>query len=135
MHPRHRIDHRTVKEIERALKDRHAELKESVWSVITQRHANGGDRSADPMAWATETLHAEIEVALMDRHGRQVAEIEAALERLGRNEYGICRDCGGFIGLARLRALPFAQRCRPCQSRAELQASQAPQPIAAAGDD
>ena len=31
------------------------------------------------------------------------------------------RDCAGtaasFIGLARLRTLPFAQRCRPCQER------------------
>ena len=46
-------------------------------------------------------------------------EVDAALELLRERRYGRCRDCADFIGLARLRSLPFAQRCRPCQERAE----------------
>ena len=34
---------------------------------MTQRCANAAGRSADSAAWATETLHDEIRVALMDR--------------------------------------------------------------------
>lgn len=131
MKPQARLDRQTVKEIERFLKDKHAQLKESVRSAMTERSTNGAGRCADSAAWATETLHDEIQVALMDRQSRQVAEIEAALERLGRQEYGLCQDCGEFIGLARLRALPFAQRCRPCQSRAELSARQETRPVSA----
>jgi len=119
MKSKEKLDRRTVKEIERFLNDKRVELKRSVRSVISQRGASDAGRSADSAVLATETLQDEIQVALVDRHSRQVAQIEAALEQLGRREYGICRDCGDFIGVTRLRALPFAQRCRPCQSRAE----------------
>ena len=40
-------------------------------------------------------------------------------ERLARGEYGICRDCGLFMGLGRLKALPFAPRCTACQAEVE----------------
>lgn len=131
MKPQARLDRQTVKEIERFLKDKHAQLKESVRSAMTQRSTNQAGRSSDSATWATETLHDEIQVALMDRQSRQVAEIEAALERLGRQEYGLCQDCEEFIGLARLQALPSAQRCTPCQSREELFARRETQPVSA----
>ncbi|HEV8309179.1 MAG TPA: TraR/DksA family transcriptional regulator [Methylomirabilota bacterium] len=122
MKTKEKLDRRVVKEIEQFLKERHAQLKESVRSVVTRRRTQEPGRTADITAWATETLEDEIQVALMDRQGRQVAQIEAALERLTRGEYGICHDCEDFIGLARLRALPFAQRCSACQARAEISA-------------
>ena len=119
---RDKLDRRAEQEIERFLKAKHAQLRESVRNLVAQRRATEAIRTADPTSWATETLNDEIEVALADRHSRQAAQIEAALERLHRGEYGNCHDCGGFIGLPRLRALPFAQRCSACQSRAELRA-------------
>ena len=45
----------------------------------------------------------------------QLEETTAALDRLRRGDYGWCRDCRGRIPLARLRALPAAARCAPCQ--------------------
>ncbi|MBI2461503.1 MAG: TraR/DksA C4-type zinc finger protein [Candidatus Rokubacteria bacterium] len=124
MRTKDRLDRRTVQEIERSLRDRHARLRESMRSAIAQRNGNGAGRSTELMARATETLHEEIQVAIVDLHSRQAAQIEAALERLGQQEYGFCRDCAGFIGVARLRALPFAQRCQPCQARAESRAQE-----------
>ncbi len=115
-----KLDRQAVKEIERFLRERHAQLRESVRNQVTQRRTTEASRTADATSWATESLHDEIEVALMDRHSRQVAQIEAALDRLTRGEYGVCHDCAEFIGLPRLRALPFAQRCSACQTRAEL---------------
>ena len=116
------LDRRSVAEIELFLRERRVRLHESVRNQVTQRRTTEASRSADVTSWATETLHDEIEVALMDRHSRQVAQIDAALERLARGEYGICHDCSEFIGVPRLQALPFAQRCSSCQSRAELRA-------------
>ena len=126
-----RLDRRTVKEIEQFLKARHAQLKETVRSVVSERRSTEAGRSADVTVWATETLNDEIQVALMDRHSRQVAQIEAALERLARGNYGICHDCEEFIGLARIKALLFAIRCSACQSRAERKARQIAGPVAA----
>lgn len=117
-----------AKEIERFLKEKYAKLKEIV-SAVSQRCTSGIDRSADSATWATETLHYEMDVTLSDRLYRQLSQIEDALDRLARNEYGICDDCGEFIGLARLRALPFAQRCSPCQSRTEAQERRVWRPV------
>ena len=123
MKPKDRLDRRTMKEIERFLKDKHAKLKESLRRVLTGRYPDKAHRSAAAAAKAIETLRDEIQVAVVDNRSRQLAQIEAALERLSRRDYGICDDCAEFIGLARLRVLPFAERCTPCQSHAELQES------------
>jgi DnaK suppressor protein len=123
MKPRDRLDRRTMKEIERFLKDKHTKLKESLRRLLTGCYPDKAHRSAASAAKAIETLRDEIQVAVVDNRSRQLAQIEAALERLSRRDYGICEDCAEFIGLARLRALPFAERCTPCQSHAELQES------------
>jgi DksA/TraR C4-type zinc finger protein len=46
-------------------------------------------------------------------------EIDSALSRLADGVYGTCLDCGQPIDARRLRALPWAERCHPCQSAAE----------------
>jgi DnaK suppressor protein len=124
MSTKERLDRRTTREVERFLKARQLQLKEAVQSVVSERRSAVAGRTADVTVQATETLNDEIQVTLADRHSRQVAQIEAALERLARGEYGICHDCEEFIGLARIKALPFAHRCSACQSRAERKARQ-----------
>jgi len=60
---------------------------------------------------------ADLEVlAALDRTLRQ---IDAALARARAGTYGVCAACGGAIPLTRLRAVPFATHCVPCQSRTE----------------
>jgi DnaK suppressor protein len=54
-------------------------------------------------------------VAVLELTSRMVQGIESALERLKAGTYGACADCDEPITLARLRALPFAERCRDCQ--------------------
>jgi DnaK suppressor protein len=49
--------------------------------------------------------------------------IRAALQRLDEGTYGICAECGADIPEARLRALPFALRCRACEESHERRAS------------
>lgn len=53
------------------------------------------------------------------RIGRDVTELrdtEAALARISEGLYGFCIDCGGEIGVERLRAQPTASRDVRCQS-------------------
>jgi DnaK suppressor protein len=119
-----RLDRRTAKELEQFLKVRQAQLKDAVRSVVTERRTTEANRTADVTVWATDTLNDEIQMALMDRQTRQLAQIDAAIERLARGQYGFCHDCEDFIGLPRLKALPFAPRCRACQTRAERKARQ-----------
>jgi len=45
--------------------------------------------------------------------------VERALERLEAGRYGLCERCGRPIPPERLRAVPAATRCAPCQAAAE----------------
>jgi RNA polymerase-binding protein DksA len=60
---------------------------------------------------------AEMDVAMVIRESHELQDIEAALARIGDGSYGICIECGGEIGRARLKADPTAKRCLACQIR------------------
>jgi DnaK suppressor protein len=120
------LDPETIREAERLLRARLDQLQASVRSVVGEQRATEAERAADMNVAASATLLEEIQVTLVDRRGQQIAQIEGALDRLSRGQYGFCQECREFIGLPRLRALPFAQRCRPCQSVAERRGPGAP---------
>ena len=46
---------------------------------------------------------------------RVLAEIEAALSRLGSGRFGRCERCGGAMSAARLTAVPQARYCASCE--------------------
>ncbi len=86
--------------------ERHRELAGAV-------HDAGDDSVAD--------LIGDVNLKGMDRDARELAAIGAALERMGRGEYGACADCGVDIAYARLEAQPSALRCVACEARHERQ--------------
>ncbi|MBI4443576.1 MAG: TraR/DksA family transcriptional regulator [Acidobacteria bacterium] len=47
----------------------------------------------------------------------QLRQVEAALDRLDRGEYGDCPACGAPIAPKRLQAVPWAKYCLVCQER------------------
>ncbi len=62
----------------------------------------------------------EKEIRREDPHSELLSEIEAALRRLARGEFGRCVDCGRWIRIRRLETIPWARRCRACQERWEM---------------
>ena len=60
---------------------------------------------------------------------RGVANATQALRRMSLGTYGVCEACGKDIPLGRLRNLPHARFCVPCQRRA-AQGWSAPVPTA-----
>jgi DnaK suppressor protein len=117
-----KLDRRTIGELERFLRDELVRLQGVLRAVVEENRTAEHSSLTDMSAHAAETLHAEMQVALMGRRTQQVVQIQDALERLAAGQYGHCQECDGFIGTARLRALPFAQRCRDCQDHAERRA-------------
>ena len=57
--------------------------------------------------------------ALLEQAEANVAEIDAALERLANGEYGRCESCRNEIGDARLDALPMTRMCVGCAEASE----------------
>ncbi len=75
--------------------------------------------AGDVVDAALDSAHDEITSQLAEVESRELAQIEAALERMRDGTFGNCEACGGAIPLARLQALPYAVLCIQCQQEAE----------------
>lgn len=54
--------------------------------------------------------------ALAERHGHELVLVEQARQRIANGSIGVCADCEGAIGVARLVANPVAARCIGCEA-------------------
>ncbi|MDD5153650.1 MAG: TraR/DksA family transcriptional regulator [Desulfovibrionales bacterium] len=68
---------------------------------------------------AVVDLKEETALSLIEPKKRELEEIEEALGRIERGEYGRCTDCGGPISVKRLEIMPETPRCARCQARRE----------------
>jgi RNA polymerase-binding protein DksA len=62
---------------------------------------------------------ADLSLGVIDRHIRELRDIEATRARLRQGQFGICIDCGDEIAFERLKAYPTAKRCVRCQGQHE----------------
>jgi DnaK suppressor protein len=65
-------------------------------------------------------IQEDIEFALIQMKSETLNKINDALSRLEHGNYGNCFDCGEEIAEKRLRALPFAVRCKDCEEAREV---------------
>ena len=72
-------------------------------------------RVADSSENSETDIQDDIEFALIQMKAETLTKISAALGRLGEGTYGYCYECGDEIAEGRLRALPFAARCKDCE--------------------
>lgn len=83
--------------------------------------AAGGDERGDghhhPAEAATDADARERELREQLRWRERQERLAAAEAALAAGTYGICVDCGEEIPEGRLRAVPDAERCVPCQTR------------------
>ncbi|HEV2206613.1 MAG TPA: TraR/DksA C4-type zinc finger protein [Candidatus Acidoferrales bacterium] len=66
---------------------------------------------------ATRNFAKDLAVVTMERERKELAEVERALIRIKKGEYGICEMCENPIREARLQALPWARLCIQCADR------------------
>jgi RNA polymerase-binding transcription factor DksA len=64
-------------------------------------------------------IQAGMDDAELVRDLDELAQVNAAIERLDAGRYGICQDCHEPIAPERLLAQPWAPRCLACQTRHE----------------
>lgn len=58
-------------------------------------------------------------LGMIDQEVSALEQIDSALDRLERGEYGVCEECEEDIPMARLTAQPFARFCIECQEESE----------------
>jgi DnaK suppressor protein len=65
-------------------------------------------------------IQEEIEFTLIQMKTETLNKINTALRRIDEGTYGVCFECGDEIAGPRLRALPFALRCKDCEDTREM---------------
>ena len=93
----------------------------------TQRDS-AGDLSAYSFHMAdmgTDAMEREKAFLFASAEGRLLYNVDEALRRLYRNEYGTCLVCGKEIGKPRLDAIPHANLCVTCQEKQEKETNTA----------
>jgi RNA polymerase-binding transcription factor len=73
----------------------------------------------DAVESAEADIQEDIEFALVQMKSETLNKVNDALTRLEQGDYGYCFDCGEEIAEKRLRALPFAVRCKDCEEARE----------------
>jgi len=61
----------------------------------------------------------EFNLLLTTRERQKLDQIESALAKIEKGEYGYCEDCDESIPVGRLKAMPFATLCVKCKSERE----------------
>jgi len=66
-----------------------------------------------PADLGTDTMQAELDASNATRVSRELAEIDAAIERLHNtpSKYGVCEETGEDISFERLDLIPWARTC------------------------
>jgi DnaK suppressor protein len=95
-------------------------LRAEILKVIgwSETASNGGG-AMDEIDQANELIEKEMGFLMSSNMVNNLKEVEEALERINKNEYGKCQHCGAEISPKRLDVLPFARFCVPCQENME----------------
>ncbi len=101
------------REILREIQDKFRDVRAEAKSKETSEElGTGGIFEADTQQ--------DIEFALIQMKAETLDQINQALSRLDEGAYGYCLECGEEIPERRLRALPFAIRCKDCEEALEV---------------
>ena len=68
-------------------------------------------RQGDLADQASGNNEVHIQLKLQQTDAKILQAIEEALYRLEKGVYGLCRDCGDPIAMARLEAIPWTRVC------------------------
>jgi DnaK suppressor protein len=112
-------------ELKQMLEGRQRELVAEVQGKIRGVRADGAEKPHEVMDQGESSevdIQEDIELALIQMKAETLNKINEALSRLEDGRYGMCFECGDEIAEARLRALPFAVRCKDCEEAREIAA-------------
>jgi DnaK suppressor protein len=121
---REQMDRGRYEELKRILEDRRREIMSQVQERMRDVRSEGAGATVQGVLDAAESSEAdiqdEIEFALIQMKAETLNRIDEALRRLEEGSFGYCFECGEEISERRLRALPFAVRCKDCEEAREV---------------
>jgi len=109
-------------ELRQILEDRRRDIVLEVQGRIRGVRAECSEKPHEVMDQGETSevdIQEDIEFALIQMKAETLNKINEALSRLEEGTYGHCFECGEDIAEQRLRALPFAVRCKDCEEARE----------------
>jgi DnaK suppressor protein len=108
--------------VRQMLVERRRELLNEIQSRVRVVREVGSSKDHHSSPWA-DTVETEPEddpeFALIQMKSEMLETVNEAVRRFDAGAYGYCVDCGEVITSPRLRAMPFAVRCRECEEARE----------------
>ena len=121
------MDKRNLKIFKELLLKKKAELQKGIQHIAddalkTSQRDAAGDLSAYSLHMAdvaTDNYDREFSLGLADKEQGTVHRIDAAIEKIGEGTFGNCELCNKKISVTRLKIVPYAELCVPCQEKQE----------------
>ena len=91
-------------------------------ALKTSQRDAAGDLSAYGLHMAdvaTDNYEREFMLGLADNEQKLLNRINAAFEKIEEGSFGLCELCEKKIAKARLKVVPYAELCVPCQEKQE----------------
>lgn len=113
------------RELSQMLQERRRQIQSELRGRMRDVRAEGAswggklNEVLDAVESSEADIQEDIEFALIQMKSETLAKIDDALARLEQGNYGNCFECGEEIAEKRLRALPFAVRCKDCEEAKE----------------
>lgn len=103
----------------RMLSERQRELEDEIHRRLRSGRTEQRSDGRDEFEQSNDENQGDMDLVLLQMRADTLSRINRALSRLDAGEYGVCIECNGEIATPRLRALPFAVRCRACETERE----------------
>jgi DnaK suppressor protein len=114
---------RDLNTFKKLLNERRQELMTEAVGTMQGMGMVGDEREGfpDPTDRASLEGNRNLTLRIRDRERKLITKIDEALGRIEDGSYGVCEECGGPIGVERLKARPVTTLCIQCKSEQEDQ--------------
>jgi DnaK suppressor protein len=112
---------RDLNDFKKLLDDRRQELMSEAVGTMHGMGlvADSRETFPDPTDRASLEGNRNLTLRIRDRERKLITKIDEALARIADGSYGVCEECGGAIGVERLKARPVTTLCIACKSEQE----------------
>lgn len=110
---------RELKLFRKLLEERQREILLEVERAVGSMNSGAAETIADPTDRASLESDRNFLLRMRDRERKLLGKIDEAFARIDDGSYGRCEECGGEIGLERLKARPVTTLCIECKSEQE----------------
>ncbi|RLB59362.1 MAG: TraR/DksA family transcriptional regulator [Deltaproteobacteria bacterium] len=98
-----------VKELKKTLEQKRDELRRSISQRMNRDTEIDPSEIIEELDQATAGQHQDVQLRILDKEVKLLRQVERALAKFERGEYGLCEGTLEPIGYARLKARPWAR--------------------------